>query len=135
MKQLRREPGVPGPASQRHCHHCPGVFPHGCLNIEHEAALLRVRDTCDLPGEGAVSAPAGLQGPGQGAGRGGGGQELQQKVSVGPHLGTGHLPQVMRDVAVRHLREVRSHVREPEALAALNQAKLRQLGLCLKYYN
>ena len=93
-----------------------------------------MRDTGDLTSEGAIATPAWLQRPGLRAGRGGSGQELQQEVSVGPHLATGHLPQVLRDVAVSHIRKVRSHVRKLEALTALNQAKLGQLGLGLKYY-
>ena len=70
MKQLRWEPGVPGLAGQCHCHHGPGVFLHGDLDIEHEASLLRVRDTGDLTSEGAIATPAWLQRPGLRAGRG-----------------------------------------------------------------
>ena len=135
MQQLGREPGVPGLAGHRHGHHGPGVLRHGDLDIEHEAALLGVGHTGHRPGEGTVPAPAWLQGPGLGSGRGGGGQELQQEVGVGPHLGTGHLPQVLRDVVIRDLREVGGHVWQPEGLAALNQAKLGQLSLCLKMSN
>ena len=39
------------------------------LDIEHHAPLLRVGDTGDLSSVGAVSAPARLQGPVEGAGR------------------------------------------------------------------
>ena len=56
------------------------------LDIEDHAPLLGVGDAGNLSSVGAVSAPAWLQGPGGRTGRRGGGQQLQQQVSVRPHL-------------------------------------------------
>ena len=126
MKEVGREPGVPGLVGHGGGHDGPGVLGDGHLHVQHQAALPGSLHRQGGP-TGGVAGPARLEGPHLGSGGGGGGQQLQQEVGVGSDLLAGHLRDVIGDVVVGNVGE--GNLRDPGHRSVLaTQTKLGEFS-------